>query len=78
MQGMSSENTEKNDNFASAMVGASSQFSEVVANISTAVITAYNTGKVQLDKFIAVVKPLCAKLDELKKSSNQKTTNDAE
>ena len=78
MQGMSSENTEKNDNFASAMVGASSQFSEVVANISTAVITAYNTGKVQLDKFIAVVKPLCAKLDELKKSSNQKTTNNAE
>lgn len=73
MQGMSSENTEKNDNFASAMVGASSQFSEVVANISTSVITAYNTGKVQLDKFIAVVKPLCAKLDELKKSSNAGT-----
>lgn len=78
MQGMSSENTEKNDNFASAMVGASSQFSEVVANISTAVITAYNTGKVQLDKFIAVVKPICTKLDELKKSSNQKTTNNPE
>ena len=78
MQGMSSENTEKNDNFASAMVGASSQFSEVVANISTSVITAYNTGKVQLDKFIAVVKPICTKLDELKKSSNQKTTNNPE
>ena len=70
MQGMNSDNTERNDTFASKMVGVSTQFSGVVANISTAVITAYNTGKVQLDKFIAVLKPFCSRLDELKKSSN--------
>lgn len=57
------------------MVGVSTQFSGIVANISTAVITAYNSAKIQLDKLIAFMKPVCAKLDELKKSSNKIDTN---
>lgn len=61
--------------FAQQMVGVSTQFSGIVANISTAVITAYNSAKIQLDKLIAFMKPVCAKLDELKKSSNKIDTN---
>lgn len=61
--------------FAQQMVGVSTQFSGIVANISTAVITAYNSAKIQLDKLIAFMKPVCAKLDELKKSSNKLDTN---
>ena len=61
--------------FAQQMVGVSTQFSGIVANISTAVITAYNSAKIQLDKLIAFMKPVCAKLDELKKSSNKTDTN---
>ena len=57
------------------MVGASTQFSTIVANISTAVITAYNSAKIQLDKLIAFMKPICAKLDELRKSSNAPVTD---
>lgn len=65
------DNNEKaTGDFAQQMVGASTQFSGIVANISTAVITAYNSAKIQLDKLIAFMKPVCAKLDELKKSSN--------
>lgn len=65
------DNNEKaSGDFAQQMVGASTQFSTIVANISTAVITAYNSSKIQLDKLIAFMKPICAKLDELKKSSN--------
>ena len=60
--------------FAQQMVGASTQFSGIVANISTAVITAYNSAKIQLDKLIAFIKPICSRLDELKKSSNAATT----
>nr|DAN71908.1 MAG TPA: hypothetical protein [Caudoviricetes sp.] len=62
--------------FVQQMVGVSTQFSGIVANISTAVITAYNSAKIQLDKLIAFMKPVCAKLDELKKSSNKIDTND--
>lgn len=61
--------------FAQQMVGVSTQFSGIVANISTAVITAYNSAKIQLDKLIAFMKPVCDKLDELKKSSNKIDTN---
>ena len=61
--------------FAQQMVGASTQFSTIVANISTAVITAYNSAKIQLDKLIAFMKPICAKLDELRKSSNAPVTD---
>lgn len=61
--------------FTQQMVGVSTQFSGIVANISTAVITAYNSAKIQLDKLIAFMKPVCAKLDELKKSSNKIDTN---
>lgn len=71
--------TDKNEkatgDFAQQMVGVSTQFSGIVANISTAVITAYNSAKIQLDKLIAFMKPVCAKLDELKKSSNKIDTN---
>lgn len=63
--------------FAQQMVGVSTQFSGIVANISTAVITAYNSAKIQLDKLIAFMKPVCAKLDELKKSSNKLDTGNA-
>lgn len=63
--------------FAQQMVGVSTQFSGIVANISTAVITAYNSAKIQLDKLIAFMKPVCAKLDELKKSSNKLDTSNA-
>lgn len=61
--------------FAQQMVGVSTQFSGIVANISTAVITAYNSAKIQLDKLIAFMKPICTKLDELRKSSNAPTPN---
>lgn len=64
------DNEKASGDFAQQMVGASTQFSAIVANISTAVITAYNSAKIQLDKLIAFMKPTCAKLDELKKSSN--------
>lgn len=70
------DNAEKaTGDFAQQMVGVSTQFSGIVANISTAVITAYNSAKIQLDKLIAFMKPVCAKLDELKKSSNKIDTN---
>lgn len=70
------DNAEKaTGDFAQQMVGASTQFSGIVANISTAVITAYNSAKIQLDKLIAFMKPICAKLDELRKSSNAPTTD---
>ncbi len=72
--------TDKNEkatgDFAQQMVGATTQFSGVVANISTAVITAYNSAKIQLDKLIAFMKPICTKLDELKKSSNAPKPDD--
>lgn len=70
------DNNEKaTGDFAQQMVGASTQFSGIVANISTAVITAYNSAKIQLDKLIAFMKPICTKLDELRKSSNAPTPN---
>lgn len=70
------DNAEKaTGDFAQQMVGASTQFSGIVANISTAVITAYNSAKIQLDKLIAFMKPICAKLDELRKSSNAPTAD---
>ena len=70
------DNNEKaSGDFAQQMVGASTQFSGIVANISTAVITAYNAAKIQLDKLIAFMKPICTKLDELRKSSNAPTPN---
>lgn len=69
------ENEKATGDFAQQMVGVSTQFSGIVANISTAVITAYNSAKIQLDKLIAFMKPVCAKLDELKKSSNKIDTN---
>lgn len=68
-------NEKASGDFAQQMVGASTQFSGIVANISTAVITAYNSAKIQLDKLIAFMKPICAKLDELRKSSNAPTPN---
>ena len=68
-------NEKATGDFAQQMVGASTQFSGIVANISTAVITAYNSAKIQLDKLIAFMKPICAKLDELRKSSNAPTPN---
>lgn len=69
------ENEKASGTFAQDMVGVSTQFSGIVANISTAVITAYNSAKIQLDKLIAFMKPICTKLDELKKSSNAPTPN---
>lgn len=67
---------DKNAEFSSKMVSVSTTFSTCVANISTAVITGYNTAKIQLDKLIAFMKPICTKLDELKKSSNAPKTDD--
>lgn len=67
---------DKNAEFSSKMVSVSTTFSTCVANISTAVITGYNTAKIQLDKLIAFMKPICTKLDELKKSSNASKTDD--
>lgn len=70
------EAADKNTEFSSKMVSVSTTFSTCVANISTAVITGYNTAKIQLDKLIAFMKPICTKLDELKKSSNAPKTDD--
>ena len=69
----STDEKEKNSDFSSKMVSVSTTFSTAVANISTAVITGYNTAKIQLDKLIAFMKPICAKLDDLRKSSNAPT-----
>ena len=69
----STDEKEKNNDFSSKMVSVSTTFSTAVANISTAVITGYNTAKIQLDKLIAFMKPICAKLDDLRKSSNAPT-----
>lgn len=69
------DNEKATGDFAQQMVGVSTQFSGIVANISTAVITAYNSAKIQLDKLIAFMKPVCAKLDELRKSSNGPKTD---
>lgn len=65
---------DKNDAFSTQMVSVSTRFSTTDANISTAVITAYNTAKIQLDKLIAFMKPICTRLDELKKASSKETT----
>ena len=45
----------------------STNYSQFMTNISTAVVTAYNTGKIQLDKLLAALKAICDKLDNFKK-----------
>ena len=72
------EAADKNTDFSSKMVSVSTTFSTCVANISTAVITGYNTAKIQLDKLIAFMKPICTRLDELKKSSNAGKPDDGD
>ena len=43
-----------------------SQYSTFMTDLSTAVVTAFNTGKIQLDKFIAYGKGLASSIDKLK------------
>lgn len=59
------KNTNAKDN-ASALMRISTTYSTYMTRVSTAVVTAFNTGKIQLDRFIGYVKPLCTNLDKLK------------
>lgn len=59
------DNQDVKDN-ASALMRISTVYSTYMTRVSTAVVTAFNTGKIQLDRFIGYVKPLCTTLDKLK------------
>ena len=51
---------------AKDLMSIASQYSTFMTDLSTAVVTAFNTGKVQLDKFIAYGKGLASSIDKLK------------
>ena len=70
-----SENTTDKDT-ASKLMNISSNYSTFMTNISTAVVTAYNTGKVQLDKLLAALKAICDKLDKFKKLETSPASED--
>lgn len=61
-----SDNTTDKD-AASKLMNISTNYSQFMTNLSTAVVTAYNTGKIQLDKLLAALKAICDKLDKFKK-----------
>lgn len=61
----SNDSQDTKDN-ASALMRISTVYSTYMTRVSTAVVTAFNTGKIQLDRFIGYVKPLCTTLDKLK------------
>ena len=65
------KNTNAKDN-ASALMRISTTYSTYMTRVSTAVVTAFNTGKIQLDRFIGYVKPLCTNLDKLKNVQTSK------
>ena len=51
---------------AKDLMSIASQYSTFMTDLSTAVVTAFNTGKIQLDKFIAYGKGLASSIDKLK------------
>ena len=51
---------------AKDLMSIASQYSTFMTDLSTAVVTAFNTGKIQLDKFIAYGKGLASAIDKLK------------
>ena len=65
------KNTNAKEN-ASALMRISTTYSTYMTRVSTAVVTAFNTGKIQLDRFIGYVKPLCTNLDKLKNVQTSK------
>lgn len=65
------DNQDTKDN-ASALMRISTVYSTYMTRVSTAVVTAFNTGKIQLDRFIGYVKPLCTNLDKLKNVQTSK------
>lgn len=65
VQGDSENTTDKEA--ASKLMNVSSNYSQFMTNLSTAVVTAYNTGKIQLDKLLVALKAICDKLDKFKK-----------
>ena len=65
------KNTNAKDN-ASTLMRISTTYSTYMTRVSTAVVTAFNTGKIQLDRFIGYVKPLCTNLDKLKNVQTSK------
>ena len=67
-------NTDAKNN-ASSLMRISTTYSTYMTRVSTAVVTAFNTGKIQLDRFIGYVKPLCTNLDKLKDVQTSKVTN---
>lgn len=64
-------NTNAKEN-ASSLMRISTTYSTYMTRVSTAVVTAFNTGKIQLDRFIGYVKPLCTNLDKLKNVQTSK------
>lgn len=70
-----SENTTDKD-AASKLMNISTNYSTFMTNISTAVVTAYNMGKIQLDKLLAALKAICDKLDKFKKLDTSKPSED--
>lgn len=65
------DNRDLKDN-ASSLMRISTTYSTLMTRVSTAVVTAFNTGKIQLDRFIGYVKPLCTQLDKLKNVQTSK------
>lgn len=51
---------------APKLMNIATQYSKFMTDLSTAVVTAFNTGKIQLDKFIAYTKGMASSLDKLK------------
>ena len=62
---------------APKLMNIATQYSKFMTDLSTAVVTAFNNGKIQLDKFIAYTKGMASSLDKLKNVTTSKKTESA-
>ena len=62
---------------APKLMNIATQYSKFMTDLSTAVVTAFNNGKIQLDKFIAYTKGMASSLDKLKNVTTSKKTEPA-
>ena len=61
------DNKNQNDrDNAGKLMRMNTDYSKFMTDLSTAVVTAFNTGKIQLDKFIAALKAMADTLDKFK------------
>ena len=62
---------------APKLMNIATQYSKFMTDLSTAVVTAFNNGKIQLDKFIAYTKGMASSLDKLKNVTTSKKSEPA-